>query len=476
MNRHKSINKRDNLKNLALSFLYERPKQLILAAFIFMLVCVIFLTQGSQAPTSAVEDQFMGKQMKLEDGQAIQTVATRSMQTDTPETNQPKTKVSKQTKPPAPEPSQVSSVEVIVKKGDSFGSILGQQGYTAQNVLAAVEALKNMKVPLTLYPGQVFSFTAQTDSQDILPSFTYETGRYEKVTVGQIEGELIANVKAEERQTQEVSRSGVIHNSLFVDGSKAGLSDKLIMELASLFQWEIDFALDIRQGDSFKVIHEVSQFEGSKPFDGPIIAAEFTTRNRTLRGFRYEHSNGLVGYYDATGESLKKAFLKTPVDFARISSKFSLGRHHPVLHKIRAHKGVDYAASRGTPIKATGKGRIEFAGRKGGYGRVVIIKHNDIYSTLYAHMNSFAPGMKTGNRVKQGEVIGAVGSTGLATGPHLHYEFRRYGTQIDPLKVEFPQAESLSKSLQPEFKLQIAEYVASFKQQDQLPKITSEKN
>ncbi len=247
-------------------------------------------------------------------------------------------------------------------------------------------------------------------------------------------------------------RSNTIKNSLFLAAMDVDLSDNIIMELAGIFGWDIDFALDIREGDSFSVLYEELYRDGDKVRDGDILAAEFTNRNKTFKAVRYESSNGHVDYYTPEGYSMRKAFLRTPVDFARISSRFNLKRKHPILNRIRAHKGVDYAASKGTPIKATSNGKVAFKGVKGGYGNTIILQHGQKYSTLYAHMSRFAKGMRNGKRVKQGQIIGYVGSSGLATGPHLHYEFRINGKHRNPLKVKLPNAAPIDSKYRADFK------------------------
>ena len=217
--------------------------------------------------------------------------------------------------------------------------------------------------------------------------------------------------------------AGVIDSSLFEAGQRVGLSDNLIMQMAEIFGWDVDFALDIRAGDRFALVFEEQFKDGEKIGEGPIIAAEFINLGRRIRAVRYVDPEGKTDYFSPDGRSMRKAFLRTPVNFARISSRFSFSRRHPILHKMRAHRGVDYAAPRGTAVKASGDGRVIFASRKGGYGRTIIIRHGSAYTTLYAHLARFSKGVRPGKRVEQGQVIGYVGSTGLATGPHLHYEY-----------------------------------------------------
>jgi murein DD-endopeptidase MepM/ murein hydrolase activator NlpD len=219
------------------------------------------------------------------------------------------------------------------------------------------------------------------------------------------------------------------------------------MELAGIFGWDIDFALDIRKGDSFKVLYEEIYRNGEKIKDGDILAAEFINDGEVYRAVRYTNpKTDRTEYYTPEGKSMRKEFLRTPVNFTRISSRFTTARYHPVLHKFRSHKGVDYAAKRGTPIRAAGDGKVIFKGTKGGYGRVVILQHGSKYTTLYAHLNSYDKSISVGKKVKQGQTIAYVGSSGLATGPHLHYEFRVDGVHRNPLTVRLPSSEPVPQS------------------------------
>jgi len=247
-------------------------------------------------------------------------------------------------------------------------------------------------------------------------------------------------------ETRVNHASGLIESSLFLDGQRAGLSDGLIMELANIFGWDIDFALELRAGDEFRVVFEEHYLDGEKLRDGPILAAEFTNRGETFRAIRYATPDGEVGYYDDEGRSKRRAFIRTPIKFARVSSRFNPRRWHPVLKKWRSHKGVDYAAPTGTPIRASGDGKVIYRGTKGGYGRTVILQHAGKYTTLYAHMSKYAKKARKGSRVKQGQIIGYVGKSGLASGPHLHYEFRVNGVHKDPLRVKLPKSLALPES------------------------------
>ena len=236
---------------------------------------------------------------------------------------------------------------------------------------------------------------------------------------------------------------GLIKSSLFQSAADAGLSDKTIMNLAGIFAWDIDFVLDIRSGDNFYVEWEEVWQDGKFVTDGDIIAAEFNNDGRTYRAVRFVDDSGRADYYTPDGHSVRKAFIRAPVDFTRISSSFNLHRRHPILNTIRAHKGVDYAAPKGTPIKAAGDGKVIFRGVKGGYGNAVILQHGGNITTLYGHMSRFQKGVGVGTRVRQGQTIGYVGSTGLATASHLHYEYRINGVHRNPRTVPLPQADPI---------------------------------
>ena len=240
--------------------------------------------------------------------------------------------------------------------------------------------------------------------------------------------------------------SVTIENSLYESALSAGLSDSLIMDLIYIFGWDIDFIFDIRPGDKFDVLYEDYYWNGKQVKNADIKAARFLRGNKVFTAIRYYYEDGSKEYFSLMGKNVKKAFLRTPVEFSYISSKYDLNRKHPVLNKIRAHTGVDYAAPKGTPIISTSSGTVSFIGNKGGYGKLIEIKHSEDYSTRYAHLNKFKKGLSLGDKVSQGEIIGFVGKTGLATGYHLHYEFRVNGMHTDPLTVKLPDAEPISDS------------------------------
>ena len=253
---------------------------------------------------------------------------------------------------------------------------------------------------------------------------------------------------------------GTISTSLYEAGVDAGLTDTTIMNLAAIFAWDVDFALDIRKGDGFSVVYEERWADGKRLRDGNVLAAEFQNQGDVFRALRYNVDEDRSEYFTPDGNSLRKAFLRAPVDFRRVSSNFNMGRLHPVLKVRRPHRGVDYAARTGTPIKAAGDGRIIHRGRKGGYGNTVILQHGGNITTLYAHMSNYAKGQRVGTRVRQGQIIGYVGQTGLASGPHLHYEYRVNGAHRNPRTVKLPEAEPVDPALREDFLRATAPLVA----------------
>lgn len=269
-----------------------------------------------------------------------------------------------------------------------------------------------------------------------------------------------AEMQADEVERREAYAVGEIASSLFLSGQRAGLSDYLIMSMVEVLGYDIDFALELRTGDRFAVIYEELYRDGEKLRDGNILAVEFINRGRTVQAFRHTLADGRGDFFRADGEAVRTAFLRNPLDVFRISSHFNPNRRHPVLNTIRAHRGTDYAAPTGTPIRATGEGVVELAGRHGGYGTAVILQHGSRYRTLYAHMSRVRSGIRRGTRVRQGQVIGYVGMSGLATGPHLHYEFLVDGAHRNPVTVPLPRSEPLPDSERPAFATRLEQYTA----------------
>jgi len=341
--------------------------------------------------------------------------------------------------------------ELTVERGDNLAALFKRAGLTPRDVYDVVSADEQAKALTRLYPGD--DVRLRVAGGDELVEVRYELSESRTLAVARTpEGGYRSDI-IEHPLERRLSRSqGVIEHSLFVDGATAGLNDRLIMELAGIFGWDVDFALDIRRGDRFAVVYEELYRDGEKIRNGNIIAAEFVNQGKRYRAVRYTDPGGDAAYYAPDGRSMRKAFLRTPVNFAYVSSNFNPKRLHPILGKKRPHMGTDYAARVGTPIKAAGDGRIIHLGRKGGYGRCIIIKHGARYTTLYGHMSGYRKGLRNGDRVKQGQVIGYVGQSGLATGPHLHYEFRIDGVHRNPRTVKLPEADPIPTKLLADFK------------------------
>ena len=246
-------------------------------------------------------------------------------------------------------------------------------------------------------------------------------------------------------------KSGIIKTSFYEAALDAEIPDSVIMDFAYIFGWDVDFVFDIREGDSFYLIYETPYSGGAKIKNGDIVAAEFINNGKIYKANRFYTSSNKKEFFDDEGNNLQKAFLRAPLDFAYISSHFNPNRMHPVLHTIRAHNGTDYAAKRGSTVRTTGNGTIKYAGRRNGCGNEIVIQHTNDYSTRYCHLDKFHSGIKKGKKVLQGETIGYVGSTGLATGPHLHYEFKIGNKHIDPIKLKLPSAEPIGNNLKSDF-------------------------
>lgn len=341
-------------------------------------------------------------------------------------------------------PEHSSTLTFHVEKGDSLSTLFNKAGLSNAVMYSALEsAPKEQQNKFThLNLDQLFEFTLN-DAGDLLAVST-KPDLLNTYTLAKQDNGYMFSHNAIKPTYKKVYAYGSINSSLFAAADKAGIPHAMIMEIANAFGYDIDFALDLRQGDVFEVIFEQKLVNGKIVGTGNLLAARFTNRGKEFTVVRFTNSNKVASYYRADGTSMQRAFIRTPVDFTRISSKFSLGRYHPVLNRIRAHKGVDYAAPTGTAIRAAGNGKIVSIGWKGGYGNAIVIQHGKTYSTLYGHMSRFAPGLKAGSYVKQSQTIGYVGMTGLATGPHLHYEFRVNGKHVDPLSVKLPMADPLS--------------------------------
>ena len=347
--------------------------------------------------------------------------------------------------PPAPrdtpvEDEEVNRIVMEVSSGDTLSTLFEGAGLGQTALLGMLEVPAFRRAGRNLRPGQRLEVTLDEEGEP--SALAYHRGEGRTLHLERVDGAYQARTEAPAVERRPRFATGTIRDSLFAAASRAGLSDGLVMEMAGIFGWDIDFALDIRAGDEFAVLYEELWRNGEHVGDGAILAAEFTNQGRTVRAVRYTDADGRDNYYTPEGRSMRKTFMRSPVEFTRISSGFG-NRKHPVLNRMRRHNGVDYAARSGTPIRATGEGRVIFAGRKGGYGHTLVLRHAGRYTTLYAHMSRFARGVHGGARVEQGQTIGYVGQSGLATGPHLHYEFRVNGVHRNPVTVDLPRAEPI---------------------------------
>ena len=343
-----------------------------------------------------------------------------------------------------------STITHQVKKGESLGIIFKKLSFDL-GLPYKISKHSTAKQLVSLSIGKTLSF--KLDNNKVLREIHYPSTALKNLVVKLDEKQQIdAEFVDVEYFTKQRSVSAEITSSLYESALDSGLSISTIMEMVRIFGWDIDFVLDIRAGDHFHIIYEDHIADnGSEEvlLNGNILAAEFTNQGRSYRAIRFEN-DGDASYYTPQGESMLGTFLRSPVEFSRISSRFGK-RKHPILKKWRAHNGVDYAAARGTPIRATADGKVTLAAKKGGYGNTVILRHAGRFTTLYAHMSGFAKGVRRGKQVKQGDTIGYIGSTGLATGPHLHYEFRFDGVHRNPLTYKTPKASAVPEQAREKF-------------------------
>ena len=347
---------------------------------------------------------------------------------------------------PAPEAEEPSYLELDWKEqrvasGDNLSTLFQRAKLSPLDVYK-VSSSKSGRALRNLYPGETFRFGVNNDG--ILAELQYIKSPLESHIFTYKNGSYIAEKQLRQPEVLVSYREGFIKDSLYMAGKKANLPDKLIMELANIFGWDIDFVFDIRRGDSFSLTYEDRYLEGEKLGTGNIIAASFTNRGKTYQAVRYTNSKGRSNYYTPEGRSMRKAFLRTPLDIFRISSGFNLRRKHPIHKKIKAHRGVDYAAPRGTPVYAAGDGKVIATGYSKPNGNYVFVQHGQTYTTKYLHLNRKK--VRKGQTVRQRQLIGTVGSTGYATGPHLHYEFLVNGVHRNPRTVKLPQSQPIAKA------------------------------
>ena len=350
--------------------------------------------------------------------------------------------------PPPVEVTAGEELTVVVKRGDTLDRLFRRHGLSVAD-LATMLQLKEAGNALALIkPGDEIQVVH--DGPRVL-ALSRELSEELTLRVARDGETYAAEFLANPVERRPAHARGRIVSSFFEAGTAVGLSDTLIMNLAGVFAWDVDFALEIREGDSFSLVYEEIWQDERKLRDGDVLAAEFVNQGRVYRAVRYRDPGGNVDYYTPEGLSVRKAFLRAPLDFTRVSSNFNPNRLHPILKTKRPHRGVDYAAPKGTAVKAAGDGRVIFRGRNGGYGNCVIIQHGGNVTTLYAHLSKFAKNARKGARVSQGQVIGYVGATGLATASHLHYEYRLNGVHRNPRTVPLPEAAPVADKYREDF-------------------------
>ena len=334
-----------------------------------------------------------------------------------------------------------------VKKGDSL-SVIFEDKKVPLNLAYKIFDFDRNNLLSSIIPGDVMEFNYIGSD---LYSIEIVKDDINSIVINIKEGISIQKIKKETHIITSYS-FGTINNSFYKSAINVGIPDSIIMDFAYIFGWDIDFIFDVRNGDKFSVIYEAEYSEGEKISSGDIVLAEFINKDKKYLAQRFFDKEQGKQYFNENGENVKKAFLRAPLDFAYISSHFNPNRMHPILHKIKAHNGVDYAAKRNTPIMASGDGVISFLGRQSGYGRTIEIKHGGNIKTLYAHLEKFENKIKVGSKIKQGDIIGYVGDSGQATGPHLHFEFWQGEVRTDPVKVKLPSANPVDSSQRDEFK------------------------
>lgn len=340
--------------------------------------------------------------------------------------------------------------QVRIQRNDSVASLLARLKISNQDMTNFLHDARNIKIMRRLVPGKTIH--AQTTAAGELLTLRYLPSGSEQLLIKKIDGIFKVVKLPVKRETHIQMKSGVIKSSLFAATDGANVPDSVAIQIAEIFASDIDFHRDLRKEDRFKVVYESHYSIGEPTGTGRVLAVEFVNKGKPYQAVYFEANDKERGYYTPEGKNLRREFLRSPLKFSRISSGFSRSRYHPVLKKRRPHKGVDYAAPRGTPVRATANGTVAVSTRKRGYGKLIILKHRGRYSTAYAHLSAFAKGLRKGKRVNQGDIIGYVGSTGMATGPHLHYEFRINGVQRNPQRVVMPAAIPLSAKNIPAFK------------------------
>ncbi len=357
--------------------------------------------------------------------------------------------------------------EERVQRGDTIGSLLARAGVNDPEAMQYLRTDAAARPLYQLRPGRPVQVAIDQDGDLVALRFITNAG--DRLVVERIDDAFRTSRVAPGEDVRTVLRSGEIVSSLYGAADAAGIPDRIITALADVFAGEIDFYHDVQRGDRFTVVYEMRYVDGEPAGTGRVLAAEFVNKGKPHRAFWWRDSDGIANYYTDIGRNARSAFLRSPMELTRITSGFTMTRFHPILRDWREHKGIDYAAPKGTPVRATADGVVAFAGWQNGYGNVVFIRHAGTYSTVYGHLSKFADALKVGSRVSQGDTIGFVGMTGWATGPHLHYEFRIADQPRDPMSAAVPNASPLAAERLPEFRAAIAPLVDSLALASSLP-------
>lgn len=410
----------------------------------------IDLGQQGEARIKDLPAHNVNEQSEPESGTATQSSGAAAIET---EANPAQVAASEPAKP------TINWQAFDIKSGDTLSSLFKKAGFNDGIMLSVIHGEGEADKLQHLYAGEKIRFGTNADGE--LVGIELKRSLLESLNITKADDGFTGETEIREPEARPVFASGEIDGSLYLAAREAGLNDRLTMEMAGIFGWDIDFVYDVRKGDRFEVVYEELFIDGKKFDTGRILSARLINRNKEHVALLYTDSSGESDYYTPEGKSMRKAFLRVPIN-ARVSSPFNLQRRHPVLDVVRPHEGTDYAAPPGTPIKAAGSGRVKFSGWKGGYGRTVVLKHGDNITTLYAHMRGIAKGVKNGTRVKQGETIGYLGSSGMVTGPHLHYEFRINGAAKNSRTVNLPDAKPIPSSELARFKRATEQRLAQF--------------
>ena len=415
-------------------------------------------TQLALAPSHPVNHRWLST--IVGGGAFLGMVAAFALSGTTPELNVPQQEILEQlitnTVPLNRNEAHGFLREEAILRSDTIASLASRLGIKEAS---AIDFLRHdtsaQTISRQLRPGKVVS--ARTGGSGELLSLFFPLNSTDAALTIERQGDgFVARKQTLRLEKQTIVKSGEIQSSLFGATDDADIPDAIATQMAEIFSGDIDFHRGLREGDRFSVVYEQLMYHGQAVRTGRILSAEFINNQRVLNAYWFEGSQGRGGYYTAEGRSLRKAFLRSPLEFSRITSRFSSARLHPVLQTWRAHKGIDYGAPTGTRVRAVADGTITSIGKTGGYGNLIVVRHHGEYSTAYGHLNNFSKGLRQGTRVAQGETIGYVGQTGLATGPHLHYEFRINGRQTDPLTLALPSATPLDRAQAEHFHATIA--------------------